>query len=166
MHGLWLALLERRGRGPRSWMLCLGALGLWLVEVIINTEWLIITVVRSPLSGVVVPDLSCSIDKGLCDVTHHNGLLVAVVQWLYLTDPQAQARQLHQMMGILKSLGGTGFRSGLFGEYDAVSRFRGPMPPAGRGRDSGGPGLARRCGNRQALPAPRRTHLTDGADPQ
>ncbi|GLD49304.1 G-protein coupled receptor family C group 5 member C-like protein [Lates japonicus] len=63
MHGLWLALLERRGRGPRSWMLCLGALGLWLVEVIINTEWLIITVVRSPLSGVVVPDLSCSIDK-------------------------------------------------------------------------------------------------------
>lgn len=34
MHGLWLALLQRRGRGPRSWMLCLGALGLWMVEVI------------------------------------------------------------------------------------------------------------------------------------
>uniref|UniRef100_A0A8D3DPI1 G-protein coupled receptors family 3 profile domain-containing protein n=1 Tax=Scophthalmus maximus TaxID=52904 RepID=A0A8D3DPI1_SCOMX len=61
MHGLWLALLERRGRGPRSWMLCLGALGLWLVEVIINTEWLIITVVRRPPGGVTVPDLSCSI---------------------------------------------------------------------------------------------------------
>ncbi|XP_069005116.1 G-protein coupled receptor family C group 5 member C-like isoform X1 [Embiotoca jacksoni] len=61
MHGLWLALLQRRGRGPRSWMLCLGALGLWLVEVIINTEWLIITVVRSPPRGVTVPDLSCSI---------------------------------------------------------------------------------------------------------
>lgn len=58
MHGLWLALLQRRGRGPRSWMLCLGALGLWLVEVIINTEWLIITVVRSPYGG--IPDLSCS----------------------------------------------------------------------------------------------------------
>lgn len=57
MHGLWLALLQRRGRGPRSWMLCLGALGLWLVEVIINTEWLIITVVR----GGIVPDLSCNI---------------------------------------------------------------------------------------------------------
>lgn len=61
MHGLWLALLQRRGRGPRSWMLCLGALGLWLVEVIINTEWLIVTVVRTTPAGVVVPDLSCSI---------------------------------------------------------------------------------------------------------
>ncbi|KAM7386965.1 hypothetical protein PAMA_009547 [Pampus argenteus] len=61
MHGLWLALLERRGRGPRSWMLCLGALGLWLVEVIINTEWLIITVVRSPHSGINIPELSCNI---------------------------------------------------------------------------------------------------------
>uniref|UniRef100_A0A8C9YVV0 G protein-coupled receptor class C group 5 member C n=1 Tax=Sander lucioperca TaxID=283035 RepID=A0A8C9YVV0_SANLU len=61
MHGLWLALLKRRGRGPRSWMLCLGALGLWMVEVIINTEWLIITVVRSPPGGVIIPDMFCSI---------------------------------------------------------------------------------------------------------
>lgn len=61
MHGLWLALLERRGRGPRSWMLCLGALGLWLVEVIINTEWLVITVVRSPSGGDIVPEKFCSI---------------------------------------------------------------------------------------------------------
>uniref|UniRef100_A0A3B4UHL9 G protein-coupled receptor class C group 5 member C n=1 Tax=Seriola dumerili TaxID=41447 RepID=A0A3B4UHL9_SERDU len=61
MHGLWLALLQRRGRGPRSWMLCLGALGLWLVEVIINTEWLILTVVRSPPGTFTVPDMSCSI---------------------------------------------------------------------------------------------------------
>ncbi|XP_061567659.1 G-protein coupled receptor family C group 5 member C-like [Cololabis saira] len=59
MHGLWLALLERRGRGPRSWMLWLGALGLWLVEVIINTEWLVITVVRIPLRE--DPDVSCNI---------------------------------------------------------------------------------------------------------
>ncbi|KAI3359780.1 hypothetical protein L3Q82_014145 [Scortum barcoo] len=58
MHGLWLVLLQRRGRGPRSWMLCLGALGLWLVEVIINTEWLII---RSPTKDVVVSDQSCNI---------------------------------------------------------------------------------------------------------
>ncbi|XP_040047698.2 G-protein coupled receptor family C group 5 member C [Gasterosteus aculeatus] len=58
MHALWLALVERKGRGPRSWMLCLGALGLWMVEVIINTEWLVITVARSPVD---VPDLSCSI---------------------------------------------------------------------------------------------------------
>ncbi|XP_029997466.1 G-protein coupled receptor family C group 5 member C-like [Sphaeramia orbicularis] len=61
MHGLWLVLLQRRGRGPRSWMLCLGALGLWLVEVIINTEWLIITVAQSPRRGPVVPDVSCII---------------------------------------------------------------------------------------------------------
>ncbi|CAN9505660.1 unnamed protein product [Ophioblennius macclurei] len=59
MHGLWLALLERRGRGPRSWMLCLGALGLWLVEVIINSEWLIITEVRKSSGGVI--DQSCNI---------------------------------------------------------------------------------------------------------
>ncbi|XP_057717061.1 G-protein coupled receptor family C group 5 member C-like [Corythoichthys intestinalis] len=52
MHGLWLVLLQRRGRGPKSWMLCLGALALWLVEVIINTEWLIITVIRNPPDGV------------------------------------------------------------------------------------------------------------------
>ncbi|XP_051244348.1 G-protein coupled receptor family C group 5 member C-like [Dicentrarchus labrax] len=61
MHGLWLALLQRRGRGPRSWMLCLGAMGLWLVEVIINTEWLIITMVGSPPRDVIIPDLSCNI---------------------------------------------------------------------------------------------------------
>lgn len=61
MHGLWLALLQRRGRGPRSWMLCLGALGLWLVEVIINTEWLVITVVRSPAGYAVASELPCSI---------------------------------------------------------------------------------------------------------
>ncbi|KAL0964851.1 hypothetical protein UPYG_G00329910 [Umbra pygmaea] len=41
----------REGRGPRGGVLCLGALGLWLVEVIINTEWLIITVVRYPLNA-------------------------------------------------------------------------------------------------------------------
>ncbi len=43
-----LNILARRNSRPRAWVLCLGALGLWLVEVVINTEWLIITVVRSP----------------------------------------------------------------------------------------------------------------------
>ncbi|MEQ2165821.1 hypothetical protein GOODEAATRI_021173 [Goodea atripinnis] len=43
-----LNILARRNAGPRAWVLWLGALGLWLVEVIINTEWLIITVVRNP----------------------------------------------------------------------------------------------------------------------
>ncbi|XP_053300395.1 G-protein coupled receptor family C group 5 member C isoform X1 [Pleuronectes platessa] len=61
MHGLWLYLLERRGQAPRVWLLCLGALGLWLVEVIINTEWLIITLVWRPQGNVTVPDVSCSI---------------------------------------------------------------------------------------------------------
>ncbi|XP_030263323.1 G-protein coupled receptor family C group 5 member C-like [Sparus aurata] len=80
MHGLWLALLRRRGRGPRSWMLCTGALGLWLVEVIINTEWLIITVVRSP-AEVVIPDLSCRIANQdfVLSLMYVMVLLVAVV---------------------------------------------------------------------------------------
>lgn len=60
MHGLWLSLLKWSTRGPRSWLLWLGALGLWLVEVIINTEWLVITVVRSPPGGIAAPDLACS----------------------------------------------------------------------------------------------------------
>ncbi|XP_041937972.1 G-protein coupled receptor family C group 5 member C isoform X1 [Alosa sapidissima] len=48
-----LNLLARRDTGPRGWVLCLGALGLWLVEVIINTEWLIITVVRYPTNTTI-----------------------------------------------------------------------------------------------------------------
>ncbi|XP_004071691.1 G-protein coupled receptor family C group 5 member C isoform X3 [Oryzias latipes] len=61
MHGLWLVLLERRGSGPRSWTLWLGALALWLVEVIINTEWLIITEVRNPLSDPIALHHPCII---------------------------------------------------------------------------------------------------------
>lgn len=79
MHGLWLVLLERRGKGPRSWMLCLGALGLWLVEVIINTEWLILTVARSP--GIDLPYLSCIITNKdfVMSLIYVMVLLVAVV---------------------------------------------------------------------------------------
>ncbi|XP_019902592.2 G-protein coupled receptor family C group 5 member C [Esox lucius] len=59
----------RGDQGPRGRVLCLGALGLWLVEVIINTEWLIITVVRYPLPPVNVTvatlgaagDITCNI---------------------------------------------------------------------------------------------------------
>uniref|UniRef100_A0A3P9BSC5 G protein-coupled receptor, class C, group 5, member C n=1 Tax=Maylandia zebra TaxID=106582 RepID=A0A3P9BSC5_9CICH len=47
MQCVRLNILARRNSGPRVWVLCLGALGLWLVEVIINTEWLIITIVPS-----------------------------------------------------------------------------------------------------------------------
>nr|XP_057923003.1 G-protein coupled receptor family C group 5 member C isoform X2 [Doryrhamphus excisus] len=45
-----LNMLARSNRAPRVWTSCLGVLALWLVEVIINTEWLIITVVRHPLA--------------------------------------------------------------------------------------------------------------------
>ncbi|XP_029383731.1 G-protein coupled receptor family C group 5 member C isoform X2 [Echeneis naucrates] len=48
MQCVRLNILARCTSGPRAWALCLGALGLWLVEVVINTEWLIITIVRHP----------------------------------------------------------------------------------------------------------------------
>ncbi|KAG7247969.1 hypothetical protein CRUP_015015, partial [Coryphaenoides rupestris] len=52
MQAVKLNILARQGQGqtqgPRAWALCLGAAGLWLVEAIINTEWLIITMVRHP----------------------------------------------------------------------------------------------------------------------
>ncbi|XP_017280779.1 G-protein coupled receptor family C group 5 member C [Kryptolebias marmoratus] len=60
MHGLWLSLLKQSTSGPKSWMLWLGALGLWLVEVIINIEWLVITGVRSPPGGIAAPYLPCN----------------------------------------------------------------------------------------------------------
>lgn len=49
VHCLQLRLLARGGAGPRALPLLLGALALWLVEVVVNAEWLIITVVRHPL---------------------------------------------------------------------------------------------------------------------
>uniref|UniRef100_A0A672IGW5 G protein-coupled receptor, class C, group 5, member C n=1 Tax=Salarias fasciatus TaxID=181472 RepID=A0A672IGW5_SALFA len=49
MQAVRLNVLSRRGAAPRAWPLCLGALALWLVEVVINAEWLIVTVVRHPL---------------------------------------------------------------------------------------------------------------------
>lgn len=48
MQCVRLNVLARRNDGPRAWLLWLGAVGLWLVEVVINTEWLVITVVRHP----------------------------------------------------------------------------------------------------------------------
>lgn len=48
MQGVRLNVLARRADGPRAWPLWLGAVGLWLVEVVVNTEWLVITVVRHP----------------------------------------------------------------------------------------------------------------------
>uniref|UniRef100_A0A8C2ARU7 G protein-coupled receptor, class C, group 5, member C n=1 Tax=Cyprinus carpio TaxID=7962 RepID=A0A8C2ARU7_CYPCA len=48
MQAVRLNILARRNSTPRGWVWCLGALGLWLVEVVISTEWLIITIVRYP----------------------------------------------------------------------------------------------------------------------
>ncbi|XP_034050273.1 G-protein coupled receptor family C group 5 member C [Thalassophryne amazonica] len=48
MQCVRLNFLARSNHEPKVWTLCLGALALWLVEVVINTEWLIITVVRNP----------------------------------------------------------------------------------------------------------------------
>uniref|UniRef100_A0A8C6Q8H9 G protein-coupled receptor, class C, group 5, member C n=1 Tax=Nothobranchius furzeri TaxID=105023 RepID=A0A8C6Q8H9_NOTFU len=38
MQCVTLNILVRNNSGPQGWILCLGVLGLWLVEVIINTE--------------------------------------------------------------------------------------------------------------------------------
>ncbi|XP_030629163.1 G-protein coupled receptor family C group 5 member C isoform X2 [Chanos chanos] len=50
MQCVKLNVKARRHSPPKAWVLCLGALALWLVEVIINTEWLIITIVRYPIN--------------------------------------------------------------------------------------------------------------------
>ncbi|XP_041942012.1 G-protein coupled receptor family C group 5 member C-like [Alosa sapidissima] len=83
MHGLWLFLLERQERGPRGYLLWLGALAVWLVEVIINTEWMIITVARTPVSKAAVTSefLSCRITNKdfVMALIYVMVLLVAVV---------------------------------------------------------------------------------------
>ncbi|KAL4658197.1 G-protein coupled receptor family C group 5 member C-like [Arapaima gigas] len=43
MQGVRLNIIARRNRGPQGWVLCLGALGLWLVELVVNIEWMVIT---------------------------------------------------------------------------------------------------------------------------
>ncbi|MEE6525264.1 hypothetical protein FKM82_025158 [Ascaphus truei] len=47
VHGINLNYLVRKNRGPRGWWIFGIAVGLSLVEAIINTEWLIITIVRT-----------------------------------------------------------------------------------------------------------------------
>ncbi|XP_064170644.1 G-protein coupled receptor family C group 5 member C-like isoform X2 [Anguilla rostrata] len=50
-HAVSLNALARRGRGYRGWQLCLAAAGLWVVEAIVNTLWLVVTVARYPISS-------------------------------------------------------------------------------------------------------------------
>ncbi|XP_062858945.1 G-protein coupled receptor family C group 5 member C [Trichomycterus rosablanca] len=57
MKAVKLNCLSRRNTAPRAWTLCLGALAFWSVEVIINIEWMIITMVRYPINdtGMLMP---------------------------------------------------------------------------------------------------------------
>ncbi|KAL1264679.1 hypothetical protein QQF64_005034 [Cirrhinus molitorella] len=67
MQAVRLNILARRNSAPRGWVWCLGALGLWLVEVVINTEWLILTIVRYPTNttGILTPATAvpCNIEN-------------------------------------------------------------------------------------------------------
>lgn len=67
MQAIRLNILARRNSAPRGWVWCLGALGLWLVEVVINTEWLIITIVRYPtnITGILASAtaIPCNIEN-------------------------------------------------------------------------------------------------------
>ncbi|XP_072339701.1 G-protein coupled receptor family C group 5 member C [Scyliorhinus torazame] len=56
-----LCLLVRKNNGPKAWQIFILALALALVEVIINTEWLIITIVRPNGTNSVQPGHPCNI---------------------------------------------------------------------------------------------------------
>ncbi|XP_029934011.1 G-protein coupled receptor family C group 5 member C isoform X1 [Myripristis murdjan] len=78
MQCVRLNILARRNRGPRAWVLCLGAVGLWLVEVVINTEWLIITVVRhpqQPLNATAEPDRATAIP---CNIVNEDFVMALI----------------------------------------------------------------------------------------
>ncbi|XP_005988138.1 G-protein coupled receptor family C group 5 member C [Latimeria chalumnae] len=60
-HAFRLNFLVRKNDGPRGWLVTLIALSLILVEVIINTEWLIITTARNGTDTLGDP---CNIPNG------------------------------------------------------------------------------------------------------
>ncbi|KAM8729635.1 G-protein coupled receptor family C group 5 member C [Acanthopagrus schlegelii] len=77
MQCVRLNILARRNSGPRAWALCLGALGLWLVEVVVNTEWLIITIVRQP----VPPNATDEIRKAMtspCNIANKDFVMALI----------------------------------------------------------------------------------------
>ncbi|XP_036938435.1 G-protein coupled receptor family C group 5 member C isoform X2 [Acanthopagrus latus] len=77
MQCVRLNILARRNSGPRAWALCLGALGLWLVEVVVNTEWLIITIVRQP----VPPNATDEIRKAMtspCNIANEDFVMALI----------------------------------------------------------------------------------------
>lgn len=81
MKAINLNILSWYNKAPRTWALCLGALALWMVEVIINTEWLIITMVRQAInvtSSLPVPCLIAREDFVMA-LIYVMVLLVAVI---------------------------------------------------------------------------------------
>ncbi|XP_030611206.1 G-protein coupled receptor family C group 5 member C [Archocentrus centrarchus] len=77
MQCVRLNLLARRNSGPRVWVLCLGALGLWLVEVIINTEWLVITIV--PFNATANMNRSMAVPCDIANVDFVMALIYVMV---------------------------------------------------------------------------------------
>lgn len=78
MKAVNLNLLSRRDSGPKGWVLCLGALGLWLVEVVINTEWLIITIVRYPINPVNVTGTVASALAVPCNIANQDFVMALI----------------------------------------------------------------------------------------
>ncbi|XP_069373665.1 G-protein coupled receptor family C group 5 member C isoform X2 [Paralichthys olivaceus] len=78
MLSVRLNILARRDSGPRAWVLCLGAMGLWLVEVVINTEWLIITVVRHPLLLLNVTAESSGATATPCNIANQDFVMALI----------------------------------------------------------------------------------------
>lgn len=78
MQSVRLNVLARRSAGPRAWALCLGALGLWLVEVVINTEWLIITVVRHPLLLNATGGIDRAAATTPCDIANQDFVMALI----------------------------------------------------------------------------------------
>ncbi|XP_024141121.1 G-protein coupled receptor family C group 5 member C isoform X2 [Oryzias melastigma] len=78
MQCVRLNILARRNSGPRAWGLCLGALGLWLVEVVINTEWLIITVVRHPVTLVTATGVADRATATPCNIANQDFVMALI----------------------------------------------------------------------------------------
>lgn len=71
-------LVRHGGAGPRTCTLLLGALALWLVEVVVNTEWLIITVVRHPLSPLNATDVGGRAAATPCNVASEDFVMALI----------------------------------------------------------------------------------------
>lgn len=78
MQTVKLNIFARSNDGPQAWVLCLGALGLWLVEVIINTEWLIITVVRHPLGPLNTTAGTSSATANPCNIANKDFVMALI----------------------------------------------------------------------------------------